>query len=54
MSYNIEPYKEQGTGKIKGAIETQAASEAATVSALKDDFNALLTKLKNSGLMKSE
>ena len=29
----------------------QAASDAETVEALKDDFNALLSKLKTAGLM---
>lgn len=33
---------------------TQANSTATNVAGLKDDFNALLTKLKNSGLMKTE
>ena len=32
---------------------TQAASTASDVSGLKTDFNALLTKLKAAGLMKS-
>ena len=32
-------------------IPNQAASEATTVAALRDDFNALLTKLKSAGLM---
>lgn len=31
--------------------ENQAASTAATVAALKDDFNTLLSKLKAAGLM---
>ena len=31
--------------------EKQAASTAATVAALKDDFNTLLSKLKAAGLM---
>ena len=31
--------------------ENQAASTAATVAALKDDFNTLLSKLKSAGLM---
>lgn len=31
--------------------ENQAASTAATVAALKDDFNNLLSKLKAAGLM---
>ena len=29
----------------------QADSEASTIAALKEDFNALLTKLKTAGLM---
>ena len=32
----------------------QTNSNASTVTALKDDFNALLTKLKNAGLMMSD
>ncbi len=32
-------------------MEYQADSTATTVVALKDDFNALLTKLKTAGLM---
>lgn len=31
--------------------QTQADSAAATVAALKDDFNALLAKLRSAGLM---
>ena len=34
--------------------ENQAASTAATVAALKDDFNALLAKLKAAGLMAAD
>ena len=34
--------------------ENQAASTAATVAALKDDFNALLAKLKEAGLMAAD
>ena len=33
---------------------TQADSTASTVTGLKDDFNALLTKLKTAGLMTLE
>ena len=33
------------------AMENQAASEATTVAALKEDFNSLLEKLKAAGLM---
>ena len=32
----------------------QADSTAATVAALKDEFNALLTKLKTAGLMEAD
>lgn len=32
-------------------MAAQADSTAADITALKDDFNALLTKLKNAGLM---
>jgi len=40
-------------GSIEGlpAIDNQAASTASTVAALKDNFNALLNKLKDSGYM---
>lgn len=34
--------------------ENQVASTAATVAALKDDFNALLAKLKAVGLMAAD
>jgi hypothetical protein len=34
--------------------ENQAASTATTVAALKDDFNALLSKLKTAGLMEAD
>ena len=32
----------------------QTASEAATIALLKEDFNALLTKLKAAGLMEAD
>lgn len=32
----------------------QADSEASTIAALKEDFNALLTKLKTAGLMATD
>ena len=67
MSYNTKNYTEQGGEKTviggtleikEGAVVTglpildnQAASTAATVEDLVTDFNALLTKLKTSGLM---
>ena len=69
MSYNAKNYTEQGgekthiggelifegTGKFGGdLLENQEASTASTVAALKDDFNALLTKLKASGLMAAD
>lgn len=34
--------------------ETQADSTATTVAALKEDFNALLAKLKSAGLMAAD
>ena len=34
--------------------ENQADSTATTVAALKDEFNALLTKLKSAGLMTAD
>ena len=36
------------------AMENQAASEATTVAALKEDFNSLLEKLKTAGLMAAD
>ena len=67
MSYNIKNYTEQGGEKtvIGGTLEikegaelagfpkaeNQADSIATTISDLKSDFNALLSKLKESGLM---
>lgn len=69
MSYNTKNYTTQGGdethigGKLiiddGGAIqgweaEAQADSTATTVDALKADFNALLGKLKEAGLMASE
>jgi hypothetical protein len=67
MSYNTKNYTEQGGEKTviggtleikEGAsvtglptLENQAASTASTVSALKDDYNALLIKLKDTGIM---
>ena len=41
-----------GAGQASGtAAENQAASNATAVAALKNDFNALLNKLKNAGIM---
>jgi hypothetical protein len=67
MSYNTKNYTEQGGGKtvIGGALEikegasimglpsaiNQVASTATTVAGVKDDFNSLLLKLKDAGLM---
>ena len=67
MSYNTKNYTEQGGDKTviggtleikKGASVTglpaaknQAASTATTVAGLKDNFNELLLKLKESGYM---
>jgi len=70
MSYNTKNYTEQGgeTTHFGGKVifengcemeglpkaANQAASEATTVAGLKDDFNALLTKLKTAGLMTAD
>ena len=35
-------------------MENQAASEATTIAALKEDFNSLLGKLKLAGLMEED
>ena len=67
MSYNTKNYTEQGGNKtvIGGILEikegasvtglpsanNQATSTATTVAGVKDDFNALLLKLKDAGLM---
>lgn len=60
MAYNVKNYTEQG-GEVthiggsliieNGLAPNQAASSAGTVSALKDDFNDLLLKLKNAGVI---
>ena len=69
MSYNAKNYTEQGgeithiggelvfegDGKFGGGVlSNQAASTATTVATLKDDFNALLAKLKACGLMETD
>ena len=45
-------------GSVEGlpfsSAANQADSSAATVAALKDDFNALLSKLKAAGLMDAD
>ncbi len=67
MSYNTKNYTEQGGNKtvIGGILEikegasvtglpsanNQATSTATTLAGVKDDFNALLLKLKDAGLM---
>ena len=67
MAYNAKNYTEQGSDRtvIGGTLEildgatliglptaeNQKASTATTVAGLKDDFNALLSKLKSAGLM---
>ena len=40
--------------KLGGRVENQSVSSASQVSALKNDFNALLTKLKNAGVMEPD
>ena len=41
-------------GKSCTPAANQADSTATTVAALKDEFNALLTKLKTAGLMEAD
>ena len=40
-----------GGGPEGGKAENQSASTATAVAGLKNDFNALLVKLKNAGIM---
>ena len=69
MSYNAKNYTEQGglkthiggelifegDGKFGGGLlPNQAASTASTVAATVADLNALLAKLKASGLMAAD
>ena len=70
MSYNTKNYTEQGGGvthiggkliideggSVKGLplAANQEDSAATTVAGLKDDFNALLAKLKDAGLMEAD
>ena len=70
MSYNTKNYTEQGGEKtvIGGILEikeeakviglskalNQSGSSASTVAALKDDFNGLIIKLKDAGLMEAD
>ena len=65
--YNVKNYTEQG-GEVthiggelvfddagnRGIIPNQEASTAGSYTALKDDFNALILKLKDCGLMVSD
>lgn len=46
--------EDSGSGVSGGAIENVEASTATTVSVLKEDFNALLCSLKNSGIMEPD
>ena len=41
-------------GLLSTPAENQADSEAATVAALKEDFNGLLSKLKAAGIMAAD
>lgn len=41
----------EGSGSAAGVAANQAASTATAVAGLKNDFNALLVKLKNAGIM---
>ena len=44
----------QGLPSSTTIMENQSDSEASTIAALKEDFNALLVKLKTAGLMKAD
>lgn len=68
--YNVKNYTEQGGdvthiggkliieegGSIEGlpSVANQTDSEATTIAALKEDFNALLAKLKTAGIMEAD
>ena len=70
MSYNAKNYTEQGGevthiggklvidegGSVEGLpiAENQEDSTASTIADLKTDFNALLAKLKDAGLMAAD
>ncbi len=43
-----------GGGSASGQAENQSASTATAVAGLKNDLNALLTKLKNAGIMEPD
>lgn len=42
------------SGGGTSVMENQVDSEATTIAALKEDFNSLLGKLKNAGLMAAD
>ncbi len=69
MSYNTKNYQENGDTLVIGgtlelaqgtslsgfpAAESQADSTASTIADLKADFNSLLAKLKDAGLMQND
>lgn len=69
MSYNTKNYQENGDTLVIGgtlelaqgaslsgfpAAENQADSTASTIADLKADFNSLLAKLKDAGLMQND
>ena len=47
----VEGLDGAGSGRKTGAVENQSASTATAVAALKNDFNDLLIRLKNAGIM---
>ena len=47
----VEGLNGSGGGSSEAAVENQSASTANAVAGLKNDFNALLNKLKNAGIM---
>lgn len=50
---SVEGFPPSG-GSGVAVVENQVDSEATTIAALKEDFNALLSKLKAAGLMTAD
>ena len=50
----VKNFPDGGSGGGSGAAENQSPSTATAVAGLKNDFNALLVKLKNAGIMEPD
>lgn len=50
----VKNFPDGGSGGGGGTAENQSASTATAVAGLKNDFNALLLKLKNAGIMEPD